>query len=879
MTIELDQHSAAREHRQFAETFLTEKPKDGIDIVQQRLRKSQKLNEELAEYFKERALIEDQYAKSLVKLSKKIFISDKSALGTMLPLWSKLSDEITEVSSIHGQLAHRIAEEVEKPLRSVMYQDSDMAKIRHMEPAINKHAKEYDELQLKLQKHQKIAEKAGSGKKLEEANMKLRGYRQVVDELKQHWSQDGPAYFDCCQTIEEARFTAAKEMIQAFEKAQAEQLAKRVEYADSVMVAAISLETEVEINQFAAHFTTHLKKLTLSTTDVPPPSEPEPLDLPVNIQPAFLQEEPRARASDDAASVTTNGKNSVKEGAGKLKNALKSLRRRTQAGISRSNIDGTSSDHAAEWATLDMNHGNTMDISSDQENSYNDSNLSHSMISQPDEANDKQSSSVQALDNAAALNSFQPSATPSMTESWSTLGTLPPMPKVDAEGFSIPPPDRTPWTEVAGGSSLNEAEADENEDASSIMSTNRFRVDIMNETVKEDAEATHALTRVATLLKEKNSPAASKRLRGRRETLRINQFGNNIGNLQQFGGSSSSLEIANINKISSSPISAEFADTHLKAATTGPNSSFISPRLNPFDNQAPTDEKGTDNPFELDSHDTSISVASPNHHTDNASAEMPRVTVNIAETVHVLTRSGEVTKSVVTGEISLTYQRPTQTPSKPLCIKLINIDHIERLAPNPSYISSVDGHNGVFQLNVDMFSKVAGNPVVSLKYQIKMDGPSAASVAPLIVRPIWKLEDSKSMLLVKYNGSAQGLSIGEGNITLENVSFLASVDGGVTSAQSMPACVWSMERQKILWNLNNLSISANEEQEEKKLMAKFDTQSKGTPQAIAVKFTSPGISVSKVDIVQDDTETDEVAWVHIDAVHRQTSSGKYLAEP
>lgn len=110
-----------------------------------------------------------------------------------------------------------------------------------------------------------------------------------------------------------------------------------------------------------------------------------------------------------------------------MKNALKSLRRRTQAGISRTNIDGTSSEHAAEWATLDMNHGNAMDISSDQENSYNDSNLSHSMISQPDETNDKQLPSVFALDTAAALNSVQTSATPSMTESWSTLGTQTPI--------------------------------------------------------------------------------------------------------------------------------------------------------------------------------------------------------------------------------------------------------------------------------------------------------------------------------------------------------------------------------------------------------------------------------------------------------------------
>jgi hypothetical protein len=74
-----------------------------------------------------------------------------------------------------------------------------------------------------------------------------------------------------------------------------------------------------------------------------------------------------------------------------------------------------------------MNHGNAIDISSDQENSYNDSNLSHSMISQPDEINDKQLPSVFALDTAVALNSIQTSATPSMTESWSTLGTQTPI--------------------------------------------------------------------------------------------------------------------------------------------------------------------------------------------------------------------------------------------------------------------------------------------------------------------------------------------------------------------------------------------------------------------------------------------------------------------
>lgn len=362
-------------------------------------------------------------------------------------------------------------------------------------------------------------------------------------------------------------------------------------------------------------------------------------------------------------------------------------------------------------------------------------------------------------------------------------------------------------------------------------------------------------------------------------TLRINQVNTLSGSLQQFGGSTSSLDISHLNKASTSPISAEFADTHLKAATAGPNSGFISPRLNPFDQPPPTDDKSALNPFELDSHDTSVAVAAPTlERIESTSSEIPHVNVDIAETVHVLTKAGEVVRSVVTGEVSLTYRGPTVAPTKPVCFKLLNTENIERLVPNPAYLSNVEDHPGVFKLDVGMFSQAGGNPVISLKYQIKMEGSSTAAVAPLIVRPIWKLEDSKSLLLIKYNGNAQGLQIDD-SMTLENVSFLVPVDGGVTSAQSMPACVWSMERQKLLWNLSNLSITANEEPEEKKLMAKFDTQSKGTPQSIAVKFTSPGRSISKVDVVQDEAGSDDLHWVHIDSVQRRTSSGKYLAEP
>lgn len=422
---------------------------------------------------------------------------------------------------------------------------------------------------------------------------------------------------------------------------------------------------------------------------------------------------------------------------------------------------------------------------------------------------------------------------------------------------------------------MNENEADDVFDNSSIMSSNRIKVDIMNETVKEDAEASHALTRVATILKEKNTPSPGKRPRGRRETLRLNQMTNRSTSPQQFGGSSSSLDVSNFNKASISPVSADFADTNLTVATAGANAGFISPQLNPFDPSGAAVDKSPVNPFELESRD--IFSASPDSgQTGDEETKAPQLKADIAETVHVLTKAGEVVRSMITGEISLTYRGHAM--DKPVCFQVANIEHIDRLVPNHNYISEVNGHSGVFRINEDMFSKVGGKSVVCLKYQLKMQDSNAAPVAPLIVKPIWKLEDDKSMLLIKYNGSTEGLTADK-DIVLENLSFLVPVDGGVTSAQSMPACVWSMERQKLLWNLGDLTIAAGETPEEKKLMAKFDTQSKGTAQAIAIKFTSSSSSITSITLAQDLESDGELYWAHVESVQRRTTSGKYLAEP
>lgn len=181
-----------------------------------------------------------------------------------------------------------------------------------------KYIKDYDELQLKLQKHQKLLEKAGGGKKQEEAQNKLRVYQQNLNDLKRRWSQEGPTYLDACQAIDVHRFNALKESIQTFEQMQAEQMSKRMEHADSVNVAALSLEVENELNDFTAHFS-NLRKLVVELPAEPGLVEASASNMPSTLstpQPSF-HDEPNVRSSDDAASIQTNGKNSMKDSSGK----------------------------------------------------------------------------------------------------------------------------------------------------------------------------------------------------------------------------------------------------------------------------------------------------------------------------------------------------------------------------------------------------------------------------------------------------------------------------------------------------------------------------------------------------------------------------------
>jgi len=190
---------AESQRTKYADVFLTERPKDGIEVVHTRLKKAQTLNNEIAEYFKERAHLEDQYAKSLSKLSKKPFLNDKTSLGTFMPIWEMLFQEAEEVAKLHQTMATRIIEEVEKPLRAKAT-DADWQKLNSYDKSLDAYTKDYDDRYARFTKYKTIRDKASS-KKSDAAEKKYAEAKSALDQTRMEWRMEGPEILEVSSSL------------------------------------------------------------------------------------------------------------------------------------------------------------------------------------------------------------------------------------------------------------------------------------------------------------------------------------------------------------------------------------------------------------------------------------------------------------------------------------------------------------------------------------------------------------------------------------------------------------------------------------------------------------------------------------------------------
>lgn len=239
------------------------------------------------------------------------------------------------------------------------------------------------------------------------------------------------------------------------------------------------------------------------------------------------------------------------------------------------------------------------------------------------------------------------------------------------------------------------------------------------------------------------------------------------------------------------------------------------------------------------------------------SDELPQIDVQIAETIHVLSKGGEAEKSVIWGEISIQYQGPTDSAT-PICFQMNHPTKLEKVETT-EFVELMDGYeHNTFKIHTELINH--GQYTVCVKYQAKL----ANDRLPLTVKPMWKCDTDKSRLLVKYHKHSD-------LPPLENVVFGTSITGDVQNALSIPAGELILSQKRIKWHIGQIG-----DNNEAVIKAQFTTLEEATAQPIAIRFDLKDHLMT--DLSVDNGVDDLIIWARILTTSKSVKVGKYIAE-
>ncbi|CAG8474847.1 8905_t:CDS:10 [Paraglomus brasilianum] len=219
------------------------KDEAGYEALVTRLREARQTCEELKTMFHERAVIEEDYGRRLLKLSKAPLGKDET--GTLREALETTRTELETSGNAHIELAQRIRDELQQQCNDFITQQKEKKReqttivdkslrnkqlqMTYVQRVINEAKEKYDGECIKLSGL--IASKQSArGKELERLNMKIEKAQQssqmadqeykhfvkTMADLTQRWIYDWKAACDTFQTLEEERIEFTKTKIWAY---------------------------------------------------------------------------------------------------------------------------------------------------------------------------------------------------------------------------------------------------------------------------------------------------------------------------------------------------------------------------------------------------------------------------------------------------------------------------------------------------------------------------------------------------------------------------------------------------------------------------------------------------------------------------------------
>jgi F-BAR domain only protein len=215
----------------------------------------------------------------------------------------------------------------------------------------------------------------------------------------------------------------------------------------------------------------------------------------------------------------------------------------------------------------------------------------------------------------------------------------------------------------------------------------------------------------------------------------------------------------------------------------------------------------------------------------------PGLNASIVETVSADFSGGHVSRSTVTGELALVHnlRDPSFAPGH-ATIRLENFPVLEKVAPNPAFITQLPSRSGEYSVDLSQISRTS----IGFKYKVHLE-PSQVSVhAPISLVPSWKIEPTQASVILSYSFNPAFASPLHRSLTLHNVVVLINVEKTRTlSCLSKPVGAFSKEKSMIYWKLGDIRLDAYSEAPQK-LLARFSTDAEAQPGTVEVRWEISG---------------------------------------
>ncbi|KAL8925337.1 MAG: hypothetical protein Q9172_002268 [Xanthocarpia lactea] len=816
----------------------------------------------------ERRRIEEAYVQGLKRLGSKHPQIASSELGIFQTPWQSIIASTESLANSHATFARNMEADVERPLRQYQRDSREMQAITTIQGNLGAVAKELDAAQKRVDK---IMGGKGHAKNIGDAT-------NGAEAINREWQSQAPYVFEQLQALDENRVNHLRDVLTQLQTHEVDQVERNRVSAESCLNALLSVHTKDEISAFVARTSAGTPTIqptsrsrmtsgnTLATTapsrsqddrasevsatsEGPfgsgsagaggPPVSPAPERKPRGFGLRRLGTVMSRRKDDRKPGERTSSPEKRSRPPFSLRRGTSSKNMQTIPSPDEEAMPMPKSPPQRKTSSPQPNRAQTMTVSPSppEQRRMNETVNGDAIMPAPSRSS---SLPVQnGIQTAAAPIEEDPQVQPPQS-----TGT-----QRDTEGFSVAPP------------AVDEISRAQQEAAANEPDQPQFKLDIRSEPIHE--EGLDTLSNMASTLRAQaqqiptpRKPSANRGRRDVRNTVFV-----------------------------PSPQPSDFSGSG--DSPFQPQGTFSTGKASSLSSEAP---QGSDSHSIRSAHSATSLAQATAKHPEMAGAGL---NASVVETVSAWFSSGQVTKSVVIGELALAHNASELAPgTRSEIIRLENFPVLEKVAPNPTFVTQIPSRSGEYSVNLGQIPRTA----VAFKYQVHLEESNLAAHAPIIITPSWKIEPTQASVIVSYSFNSAFVSPAARSVALKNVVVMINLGNNVAQAcQSKPVGHFSKEKSMIYWRLGDISLDGYAESPQK-LLARFSTETEAQAGSVEVRWEisgeaatglGSGLGLSQSGSLKEEGSHDPFAdesgagspsgaWKEV-KIQRKIVSGKYVA--